>query len=55
MYGGYSLAVEQRVVVPLVRVQLPVATPSQNQTEKLLFSYVRLEKFFGSNSFLLFS
>ena len=26
MYGGYSLAVEQRVVVPLVRVQLPLAT-----------------------------
>ena len=27
--GGYSLMVEQRVVVPLARVQFPLATPFQ--------------------------
>ena len=35
--GGYSLAVEQRVVVPSVWVQLPVATPSKNLSDKERF------------------
>ena len=41
IYGGYSLAVEQRVVVPLVRVQLPVATHRKIKSKTSL----KLEKF----------
>ncbi len=39
-HGGYGVAVAQRLVEPLVRVQLPIVTPdaeSSNKTEKPRF------------------
>lgn len=34
--GGHSLTVEQRVVVPLARVRLPLATPNASYATQFL-------------------